>query len=256
MNQAELTIIIPAYNEDRKLSKTVEEAISAARAELSAFEVVIVNDGSTDGTAEVADEMARRYDEVSVIHQPRNMGVGAAYTTGLERASFPLITLIPGDNAFEKSGVVDVFRAAGTADIVISYRANPQARTFARRVLSIICTQLLRLATRCPIRDGHSMYVWPVDEARQIVVPADYRYHLVSLTTLMRNAKTYTEVPVTLTPKPDSSSGVMRFGVVFGLGFAMLRMLISSYLQSGMKHPKKVNFTKIVSDNTDPRGIT
>jgi dolichol-phosphate mannosyltransferase len=240
MNETALTIVIPAYNEEEILLTTVEEAISAATAELSSFEIIIVNDGSTDGTQTVADQMAKRYDEVSVIHQPQNLGVGAAYALGLERARFPNITLIPGDHAFAKSGVIEIFRAAGSAEIVISYRANPQARTLMRRVLSKICTSLLRVAIGCPIRDGHSMYVWPVEKARKIKVPADYRYHLVSLTTLMKDADTYTEIPVTLTPKPDASSGVMRFGTVFGLGFAMLRMLIPSYLRRGKKHPRKI----------------
>lgn len=230
MNNVALTILVPAYNEAERLALTVGEIVAAAEVELNDYEVIIIDDGSKDGTAEVADRLAGQYSKVTVIHQPTNLGVGAAYSTGLAKARFPWINLVPGDHAFEADGVRNMFRMAGKADMVISYRANPHARHPVRRVLSIICTFMLRLATGCPIRDGHSMYVWPVAQARSIKVPPDYRYHLVSLCALLLDARTYIEIPVMLTPKPDASSGVMRFGVVFSLGFEMLKMLLRHYL--------------------------
>lgn len=233
MSGKALTVVIPAYNEDDRLAKTVDKAVAAAGVELDKYELIIVNDGSTDATGDVAEELARRYPAVSVIHQPENRGVGAAYSAGLERASFPNISLIPGDNAFELSGVKAVFRAVDQADVVVSYRANPQARALPRRLLSVICTTMLRMATGCPIRDGHSLYVWPVERVRRIEVPNDYRYHLITLTSLLQDSGTYLEVPVHLMPKPDANSSVMRVGVVLSLGWAMLRLVLVSLVRPG-----------------------
>jgi len=82
----ELTIVVPALNEARRLAITVEEVIQAAQRHLSAFEVIIVNDGSTDGTGDVADALAARYPWVTVIHHSTNLGVGAAYHAALRLA--------------------------------------------------------------------------------------------------------------------------------------------------------------------------
>ena len=133
---AGLTIVVPAWNEQRRLATTVEAVVAAARRHLRAFEIIVVNDGSTDGTAAVADALAERFACVSVVHHHANLGVGAAYHTGLTLAKYPYLTLVPGDNAFHVSGLDAVFALVGTVEMIVTYRDNPRARTPLRRFLS------------------------------------------------------------------------------------------------------------------------
>jgi dolichol-phosphate mannosyltransferase len=221
---AQLTVVVPAFNEERRLGRTVEEIVQVAQKTLAAFEVIVVNDGSKDRTGEVAEELSRRFPMVSVVHQATNQGVGAAYYCGLSRARHPYLTLVPADNAFHSSGVEAVFRQAGTADMVISHRDNPRARTPLRRLLSSCCTLAMRLLTGCNIRDAHSLYVFPVHEARQVPRNPGYGYHIQTLATLLRGGLSYVEVPVLLNPRPDFSSKVMRPGVLLHLIWTMSRM--------------------------------
>jgi glycosyltransferase involved in cell wall biosynthesis len=214
---AGLTVVVPAWNEAKRLTTTVEEIIVAARRQLSAFEVIIVNDGSTDETGAVAEELAKRFPSVSVIHHSHNLGVGAAYYSGLSQAHFPYLTLVPGDNAFHLSGLEAVFALVGKVPMVVTYRANPQARTPLRRVLSRCCTAAMRIVSGQPIRDAHSLYVFPVAEARQIRRNVGYGYHIETLSTLLRGGVEYSEIPVRLNPRPDCSSKVMRFRVLWRL---------------------------------------
>jgi glycosyltransferase involved in cell wall biosynthesis len=220
---AGLTVIVPAWNEERRLATTVAEVLRAARPHLRAFEIIIVNDGSTDGTARVADDLATRFRRVSVVHHATNRGVGAAYRTGLSLARFPFLTLVPGDNAFHLSGLERVFALAGTVEMVVTYRENPRARTPLRRLLSRCCTLGMRLVTGQPIRDAHSLYVFPVAQARQVRPNAGYGYHIETLSTLLRGGVPYVEAPVRLNPRPDSSSKVMRWGVLARLIATMAR---------------------------------
>lgn len=235
-----LSIVIPAYCEESRLALATEEVLSAASLALDDFEVIIVNDGSTDATREVADQLAATHAKVSVIHFERNQGVGAAYRAGLERARFENLSLVPGDRPFQRSGLVRVFSAVGAADMVISYRVNPKARTLVRRLMSRVFTTQLGITTRCRIRDGHSMYVWPVDRARRIRTPADYSYHLVTLVKLLQQVSTYAEVPVHLTPKPDASSRVLRWGVVSRLAWHLSLLTLASLLRLGKPRPRAV----------------
>ena len=71
-----LTVFVPAYNEVENLAPTVETIMRALSVSVEDYEVIVVDDGSTDGTDEVADALAARYPEVRVIHNPRNMGLG------------------------------------------------------------------------------------------------------------------------------------------------------------------------------------
>jgi dolichol-phosphate mannosyltransferase len=224
----ELTIVVPAWNEGDRLAGTVEEIVRAAERHLADYEVIVVNDGSTDRTGAVADALAARFPRVSAVHQPTNQGVGAAYYEGLKRARFEYLSLVPGDNAFSTGGLEAVFKLVGKTEMVVSYRANPRARTRMRLLLSRCCTRAMRMVTGCPIRDAHSLYVFPVAQARQAPRNAGYGYHIETLSTLLRGGLRYTEVPVLLNPRPDSSSKVMRFGVLARLAWTMARLSFNS----------------------------
>ena len=221
-----LTVIVPAWNEEGRLATTVEEVVLAAQRHLRVYEIIIVNDGSTDCTAAVAESLAAKYANIRVIHHATNRGVGAAYYTGLSLARHPNLTLVPGDNAFHVSGLDALFELVGSVEMVISYRANPRARTPLRRLLSRCCTLGMRLVTGQPIRDAHSLYVFPVAEARQVRRNSGYGYHIETLSTLLRGGVPYAEVAVRLNPRPDSSSKVMRLGVLLRLAATMGRQFI------------------------------
>ena len=221
----ELSIIVPAYNEETNLEKTISEAYSCAVKCLEAFELMVVNDGSTDRTGQIADALAIQFPSaMKVVHFKQNRGVGAAYREGLKLARFPFLTVIPGDNAFHQTGVERVFSLVGTSNLIVSYRSNPQARSALRRWLSRFATLLMRGLTGSHIRDAHSLFVFPVDLARKIHVPLGYGYHLESLSRLLLMTDSFVEVPVELNPKPDQSSGVMKLGTVMKLAGTVLRL--------------------------------
>ena len=220
-----LSIVVPAYNEERNLEETIWEVYSCATKVLDAFEVIIVDDGSSDRTGEIADALAHQFSPaVKAVHFQQNRGVGAAYLEGLSMARYPYVTLVPGDNAFNKSGIERVFSRVGTCDLIVSYRTNPKARTTLRRWLSVLATLLMRGLTGRRIKDAHSLYVFPVELARKIDVPAGYSYHLESLCRLLLMAESYIEVPVELNPKCDQNSGVMKPRTLVTLAGAVLKL--------------------------------
>ena len=247
-----LSIVIPAYCEEENLAPTTEEAIYAASATLNDFEIIIVNDGSTDNTSKIADCLAAVHDCVSVIHFETNQGVGAAYQAALRRARFEYISLVPGDRAFEVTGLLAVFGAVGKADMIISYRINPTARSPLRRLLSRLCTLQLGLTTRCKLQDGHSLYVWPVGLALEIVAPVDYSYHLVTLVTLMQKVSSYAEIPVILNPKPDESSRVLSWKVVSTLAWRLSVLTMKSILRIRSSRPKKIFIVDSIKNSRPP----
>ena len=220
----QLSIIVPAYNEETKLAITLDEILQLAETHLDEYEVIVVDDGSVDQTLGVAQGFATQYPEVRVLRHEINKGVGASYVDGLAAAKFAKLTLIPGDNAFASSGVERIFKAVNEAELIVSYRANPQARTPLRRWLSRFATLLVRGITGRSIRDAHSMYVFPVEQARAIKVSPGYSYHVESLCRLLLIVSSYKEVPVELNPKPDASSGVMKARTIGKLAFAVGRL--------------------------------
>ena len=219
-----LTIVVPAFNEVRHIQKTLVVVTEAAERLLDDYEIIVVDDGSSDGTGDVAEHFASEHPKVRVKQQITNQGVGAAYCYGLTEARFPFLSLIPGDNVFTSAAVENVFAVVGAAPLIVSYRNNTDVRTFQRRILSTLCTLSMRAITGRRIRDAHSMYVFPVDLARTIVPQPGYGYHIESLGRLLCLVSGYKEVPAPLNPRPDANSGVMKVHVVSLLAMTMLRL--------------------------------
>lgn len=90
-----VTIIVPVYNTGAYLSPCLESLIAQTHRDL---EIILVDDGSTDGSGAICDDFARRDERIKVIHQ-KNSGVSAARNAGLENASGTYLTFVDADDA-------------------------------------------------------------------------------------------------------------------------------------------------------------
>ena len=119
-----LTILMPCLNEQDLLPKTFQEIVEAAREILEEFEIILVDDGSTDNTRMVMEELAAANPEAKVISNPTPTGLANVLQQGLNQACCGNITILPGDYAFNISGIRDLFQGVGSADVTITYRIN------------------------------------------------------------------------------------------------------------------------------------
>jgi glycosyltransferase involved in cell wall biosynthesis len=130
-----LSIVVPALNEQDTLQHVVEWTISVLREISDDYEVVIVDDGSTDETGRIADDLAVKSSHIRVIHNPRPSGYGGALDAGFTAASKDVIGLITADEEFHPTDLPLFVEAIRDADIVSSvcpHRPMP----FYRKVLS------------------------------------------------------------------------------------------------------------------------
>jgi dolichol-phosphate mannosyltransferase len=221
-----LTIVIPALNEQEKIAETIEGVLPLARDLLDDFELILVDDGSTDDTGSIMDRFAAEDPRIVVIHQPQRQGVGAAFELSLARAKFGAITLIPGDHAFQNQGVARMFKAVGVADIVITYRDNQSDRSFNRSLQSHSLRFILNCIFGFWLFDYHSMIIYPVKWLRQIAVKSDgYGYQICSLISLLQLGLTHVQVPVSLNAELKGSSRALRPRTYFELGMTVLSLL-------------------------------
>src|SRR5437762_7969524 len=131
-----ISFVVPALDEAANVAAAVARCLAAASRHFGACEVIVIDDGSTDGTGAIADELARRDARLRVVHHDRPRNLGHAYKAGVALARFEYVIMFPGDNEGSDEQLDAVLSRAGTADIVINYISNPEVRPWSRRVLS------------------------------------------------------------------------------------------------------------------------
>lgn len=117
-----LSVFFPAHNEIENLPDIVMSALEICPKLTSDYEIIVVDDGSRDGTAEMADTLADRYPEIRVIHHDQNRGYGGALKTGFLSAKNDVIFYTDADAQFDLSELERVFPMIGESDVVTCYR--------------------------------------------------------------------------------------------------------------------------------------
>ena len=84
--EKQLSVIVPAYNEQTRLPNTLRRIIEYLDASGMSFELIVVDDGSADGTVRVSEQVFGDRDDCRVVRHPVNLGKGAAVRTGLQEA--------------------------------------------------------------------------------------------------------------------------------------------------------------------------
>lgn len=177
--------------------------IVQAAATLDDYEIVLVDDGSTDDTGEIADRLAERIDSVTVVHHAVNRGFAAAYRSGLERARMAYVTFLPGDNEVALESVVNIFAAVGSADLVIPYHATPWKRAWHRRVLTWVCVTEINLLFGWHQRYYQGPTVYPTKLAQRLPVTTRQFFFVTEMLTHALTAG-FTSVEVGLTHQERS----------------------------------------------------
>ncbi len=147
-----LSLVIPAWNEEETIRQAVREAAQALRAVTAEYEILVVDDGSTDGTADAVRAEVAADPRVRLLRHPRNRGYGAALRTGFLAASLDLVAFTDADCQFDLTELADLLPRAADHDIVCGYRVGRQDPAL-RRFLSGGYNLLARILLGSRVRD-------------------------------------------------------------------------------------------------------
>jgi len=149
---AGLSVFFPAYNDSGTIGSMVIRTVKTAAELTPDFEIVVVDDGSADSTAAIADELARTYPQVRAVHHPINRDYGAALQTGFRSATKDLIFYTDGDAQYDPAELAVLWaKMTDDVDLVNGYkisRADPLHRIIIGRIYHYIVSLLFGLKLR------------------------------------------------------------------------------------------------------------
>jgi dolichol-phosphate mannosyltransferase len=147
-----VSLVIPAYNEEAGIRRAVREADRALARLAARYEILIVDDGSTDATADVARKAARRRPNVRVLRHARNHGYGAALRTGFQAARFDRVAFTDADCQFHLDDLGSLLSLTDHYPLAVGYRVN-RRDSWRRRSLSWGYNVLVRWLLGTRVRD-------------------------------------------------------------------------------------------------------
>lgn len=151
MQKIDLTVVLPAYNEEENIEKSVRDALAVLQRLCNRYEVIVVNDGSRDRTGEIADRLAAEIPEVRAIHHNPNQGYAAALRNGFLATETEYTFYTDSDNQFDYSDLERLIPLAPGNDLVVGYRQDRQdawIRIFVSRCYNKLVSTIFRLGVR------------------------------------------------------------------------------------------------------------
>jgi glycosyltransferase involved in cell wall biosynthesis len=147
------SLLIPAYNEELNLPSVLDDTLATLNhaGKAQPFEILVINDGSSDRTGQVAEEYARRFPCIRVFHHANNIGLGAGLRTGFSHSRGEFVSWIAADGEVKADQAVNLLDIAGDADFITTTRlaveldGKPQTRPLLRRILTWWMHQFCRV---------------------------------------------------------------------------------------------------------------
>jgi glycosyltransferase involved in cell wall biosynthesis len=207
-----LSIVIPAYCEAENILETIENVTRALEPLSIAHEILVIDDGSTDGTARLVESHLDRFPGVRLLVNERNMGFGWSYRRGVEAAALEHIVMVHGDNAWDHETLHEFFSQVGEADIIVGYTTSmSRSRTWARTAISKTFTLLVNLITRRRLRYFNGLQIHRAAVLKSLRIESSgYGFQAEVLVKALRLTTTYREVAVDLHERKRGESQAFR----------------------------------------------
>jgi len=203
-----VSVLMPAYNVGPAIADNAKR-VANAMAGYQPLEIVICDDGSTDGTGEAADAAAESVEELHVVHHPQNRGKGAALRTAFAQSSLPTVVFLDGDLDLppeQLPGFVDVFRSRGVDGLVGEKAVAMDDASYpaVRRILSGIYSSIVGLLFRLPVRETQTGLKAFRRDAIDDILPqlkvSRFTFDIELLARMVRQGATVEGSPVELAP--------------------------------------------------------
>lgn len=186
MEIVNLTIVVPLYNEEENVERLYSSIVDSVSPEDFAFEIVFVNDGSGDRTAELAAGIAANDSRLRVVEFRKNYGQTAAMAAGIDVAHGDIIVTMDGDLQNDPRDIPNfVSKLNEGYDIVVGWRFNRKDKLISRKIPSKIANWLIGKVTGVPIKDnGCSLKAFRADVIKQVPLYNEMHRFIPAMTSI------------------------------------------------------------------------
>ena len=226
MLRKRLSIVVPAYNEEKNIENVVSRVKKVAPVYCEDYEIIIINDKSRDKTGEIIDKLGKKDKKVRPLHNKINLGFGASYQKGLKNAQFEYVMLVVGDNTNPVYTLKKIISQIGKADIIVPYYTNfHETKTFTRYLISMTFTQLVNLITGLSFRYYNGISLHQTKMVHSIPdISTGFGFSAEILVYLVKRGATYRQVAVINEDEKADASTAFRIKNIINVAKSLHRL--------------------------------
>ncbi len=202
-----VSVIIPALNEEEHIQAAVVSVLDALKGTVDDYELLLFNDGSSDKTGEIFDELAKVNPRIKTVHHKTNQGLGCIAREAYQMASKNYILWSSGDNSINPDSFQSILRSIGQADIIVGYMENDHVRSSQRRFFSGLFTVFMNMLFCLRLKYYNGPAAYPVALVKRLnIVSSRYDHFAETLIRAIKLKYTYKEIPFRHNAKNDRKS--------------------------------------------------
>lgn len=246
MNSYKISVIMPALNEENNVAKAVEDAVdSFVRTEVSG-EIVIINDGSTDRTKDVAERLIKRHPFIRLINHSQPKGIGASFWEGVKESRGEVVTMLPGDGENDAYEILRYLPVMEHVDIVIPFVYNNYVRSLKRRIISKLYKAIINISFGMLLNymNGTVMYRKCILDGIDLKANGFF-YQTELLIKCLKNRYIYAEVPYGLKKRDGGKSKALTLKSLLEVMKGYLSVMAAIYLSN--KDERHIAFDSVTA---------
>ncbi|MBA3600381.1 MAG: glycosyltransferase family 2 protein [Acidobacteria bacterium] len=235
-----ISVFFPAFNDEATIAVLVRNALDVLPQLTDDFEVIVVNDGSTDSTPAILDELANTLPNFKVVHHSANQGYGAALRTGFNTATKNLVFYTDGDGQYDVREILSLHPLlTEKIDVVNGYKKN-RADKLHRIIIGKLYSRTARLLFNLPIRDVDCDFRL-IRRKKIKKAGLEFSSGVICVELVRKLAAgdcAFAEVPVNHYPRQHGQSQFFTFKRLTQTGFDFFSLWLKSFV---LKSPVKNN---------------
>jgi glycosyltransferase involved in cell wall biosynthesis len=202
----DVSVLVPAKDEAENLPLFMEQAAAAFANSTVHYEVVVIDDGSSDDTLRVLESLEQKYPFLRVARHKRQRGIADALRTGYLAARGRVLVFYPADLQYKPEDIPRLVAPilAGESDMVTGYKQGVYEKAFVSKIYNGLSRSLFEI----PVRDLNSVKAYRREVMEMLPVRPDWHRYMIVIAA--ENGFTVTEIPVPLYPR---NAGVSKFGI-------------------------------------------
>lgn len=228
-----LSVLIPAYNEEKDILNSLNQNISILDETGIDYEIIIINDGSTDDTKKLI-ETNFTFSSKLKLHSKKNGGFGSAIRLGIELSTKDYIVFIPVDSPLDQNQITEINKNIGKADVLVSYRTNRLGYTNRMKINSKIFHLLISILFNLRLKDYTWIHVYnrSIFSEHNISIEFDGIFMLPEIIIKAKNKSlTIAEFPLMMYERKNGSATSASYKVAIRTFFDTLKFFIKIKLK-------------------------